>query len=58
MPTWLGGQADERVGVVAKALLVYGTAVVGLRIAPRRTLSQWTAIDFAGPGSGWGAPAG
>jgi uncharacterized membrane protein YcaP (DUF421 family) len=47
MPTWLVGQADELVGVVAKALLMYGTAVVGLRIAHRRTLSQWTAIDFA-----------
>ena len=47
MPTWLVGQADELVGVVGKALLMYGTAVVGLRIAHRRTLSQWTAIDFA-----------
>jgi hypothetical protein len=26
---------------------MYGVAVVGLRIAHRRTLSQWTAIDFA-----------
>ncbi|MGY1737308.1 DUF421 domain-containing protein [Geodermatophilus sp. SYSU D00684] len=47
MPTWLVGQADTLVGVGAKALLMYGTAVLGLRIAHRRTLSQWTAIDFA-----------
>jgi uncharacterized membrane protein YcaP (DUF421 family) len=47
MPTWLGGQADTLIGVAGKALLIYGTAVVGLRVAHRRTLSQWTAIDFA-----------
>ena len=47
MPTWLVGQTDTLVGVAAKALLMYATAVVGLRIAHRRTLSQWTAIDFA-----------
>jgi uncharacterized membrane protein YcaP (DUF421 family) len=47
MPTWLTGQADELIGVFGKAVLMYGTAVLGLRIAQRRTLSQWTAIDFA-----------
>ncbi len=47
MPTWLVGQADALAGVAGKALLMYCTAVVGLRIAHRRTLSQWTAIDFA-----------
>jgi uncharacterized membrane protein YcaP (DUF421 family) len=47
MPTWLVGQADALTGVAGKALLMYCTAVVGLRIAHRRTLSQWTAIDFA-----------
>src|SRR5690348_17484034 len=26
---------------------MYGIALVGLRLAHRRTLSQWTAIDFA-----------
>jgi uncharacterized membrane protein YcaP (DUF421 family) len=46
MPEWLVGQA-QLIGVIGKALLMYGTAVVGLRIAHRRTLSQWTAIDFA-----------
>jgi uncharacterized membrane protein YcaP (DUF421 family) len=47
MPAWLSGQADELVGVFGKAALMYGTAVLGLRVAHRRTLSQWTAIDFA-----------
>lgn len=47
MPTWLFGQTGELVSVIAKALLMYATAVVGLRVAHRRTLSQWTAIDFA-----------
>ncbi len=39
MPTWLVGQADALTGVAGKALLMYCTAVVGLRIAHRRTLS-------------------
>lgn len=35
-------------GVVAmKAALMYGTALVGLRLGERRTLAQWTIIDFA-----------
>lgn len=33
--------------VAAKAALIYLVAVLGLRVANRRTLSQWTAIDFA-----------
>lgn len=47
MPDWLGGQTPQLLGVVGKAVLMYGTAVIGLRLAQRRTLSQWTAIDFA-----------
>lgn len=47
MPSWLGGQTPQLAGVVGKALLMYVTAVIGLRVAQRRTLSQWTAIDFA-----------
>jgi uncharacterized membrane protein YcaP (DUF421 family) len=47
MPDWLAGQADEVVGVVGKALLMYLVALFGLRLAHRRTLAQWTAIDFA-----------
>ena len=30
-----------------KAAVMYGIALVGLRVAHRRTLSQWTTIDFA-----------
>jgi uncharacterized membrane protein YcaP (DUF421 family) len=47
MPAWLSGQTGELVGVFGKAALMYVTAVLGLRVAHRRTLSQWTAIDFA-----------
>lgn len=47
MPEWLLGQGDELGQVVAKAALMYVVALVGLRVAHRRTLSQWTAIDFA-----------
>jgi uncharacterized membrane protein YcaP (DUF421 family) len=47
MPDWLIGQAGELGGVVAKALLMYLVALIGLRLAHRRTLAQWTAIDFA-----------
>ncbi|MBV8992852.1 MAG: DUF421 domain-containing protein [Pseudonocardiales bacterium] len=38
----------EGLGTVAgKAVLMYVTAVVGLRLGERRTLAQWTIIDFA-----------
>jgi uncharacterized membrane protein YcaP (DUF421 family) len=38
----------EGLGTVAgKAVLMYVTAVVGLRLGKRRTLAQWTIIDFA-----------
>jgi uncharacterized membrane protein YcaP (DUF421 family) len=47
MPHWIAGSADALVHVALKALLIYATAVLGLRIAHRRTLAQWTAIDFA-----------
>jgi uncharacterized membrane protein YcaP (DUF421 family) len=47
MPAWLSGQTDELIGVVGKASLMYGTAVLALRVAHRRTLAQWTAIDVA-----------
>jgi uncharacterized membrane protein YcaP (DUF421 family) len=33
--------------VATKAALMYLTALLGLRVAHRRTLAQWTAIDFA-----------
>lgn len=47
MSSWIVGSGGALVGVVVKAVLIYVTAVVGLRIAHRRTLAQWTAIDFA-----------
>jgi uncharacterized membrane protein YcaP (DUF421 family) len=47
MPTWLFTGADSLGAVAAKAALMYVTALVGLRLAHRRTLAQWTAIDFA-----------
>lgn len=47
MPSWLVGHWSGLEIVAAKAVLMYLVAVVGLRVAHRRTLSQWTAIDFA-----------
>jgi uncharacterized membrane protein YcaP (DUF421 family) len=47
MPSWLAGQANELGSVAGKAVLMYVVALAGLRVAHRRTLSQWTAIDFA-----------
>ncbi|MGN6331211.1 MAG: DUF421 domain-containing protein [Motilibacteraceae bacterium] len=45
--SWLAG-VGPGLGVVAgKAALIYVAALLGLRVAHRRTLSQWTAIDFA-----------
>jgi uncharacterized membrane protein YcaP (DUF421 family) len=47
MPAWLfHGWAEEAIAA-AKASGMYVVALVGLRVAPRRTLSQWTAIDVA-----------
>ena len=43
--TWLAGGG---LGLVAaKAAIMYAVAMLGLRLARRRTLAQWTAIDFA-----------
>lgn len=47
MSSWLGAPGHVLAGVVVKAALMYGTALVGLRLAHRRTLAQWTAIDVA-----------
>lgn len=44
---WLTSDATELAETAAKALLMYVTALVGLRIGERRTLAQWTIIDFA-----------
>lgn len=45
--SWLVGQWSDLGKVVAKAGLMYVTALVGLRLSERRTVSQWTVIDFA-----------
>jgi uncharacterized membrane protein YcaP (DUF421 family) len=44
---WLIGQSGQLGYVAAKAALMYLVAVLALRVGQRRTLSQWTAIDFA-----------
>jgi len=42
----LFGEAADLGWVVAKALLLYFTAVVGFRVGERRTLSQLSPFDF------------
>jgi uncharacterized membrane protein YcaP (DUF421 family) len=44
---WLTGDASQLGEVAAKAVLMYVTALIGLRLGERRTLAQWTIIDFA-----------
>lgn len=44
---WLNGQAGQLGTAAGKAALIYATALVGLRLGERRTLAQWTIIDFA-----------
>jgi len=44
---WLTSPAPDLVGVAVKVTLMYGTALLGLRVGERRTLAQWTTIDFA-----------
>lgn len=45
--SWLVGQSSALGEVAAKAALMYVTALVALRLGERRTLAQWTIIDFA-----------
>jgi uncharacterized membrane protein YcaP (DUF421 family) len=47
VPAWFAGPIGPLAAVAAKAALIYATALLGLRLAHRRTLAQWTAIDFA-----------
>jgi len=47
MPTWIVDGSPELGVAAAKAGLIYLVALLGLRVAHRRTLAQWTAIDFA-----------
>lgn len=43
---WIMGNWPHLGVVAGKAALMYAVAVFGLRIAQRRTLAQWTIIDF------------
>jgi uncharacterized membrane protein YcaP (DUF421 family) len=45
--SWFSGQSGQLWEVAAKAALMYLIAVLALRAGQRRTLAQWTAIDFA-----------
>jgi len=45
--SWLTSPAHDLFEVAVKATLIYGTALLGLRVGERRTLAQWTTIDFA-----------
>ena len=45
--SWLTGNSGQLWIVAAKAALMYATALVALRVGERRTLAQWTLIDFA-----------
>jgi uncharacterized membrane protein YcaP (DUF421 family) len=44
---WLLGNWTDIAHAAAKVALMYVTAVVALRLGERRTLAQWTIIDFA-----------
>jgi uncharacterized membrane protein YcaP (DUF421 family) len=45
--SWLLGQWQQLGTVAAKTVLLYIAALVVLRLGERRTLAQWTLIDFA-----------
>jgi uncharacterized membrane protein YcaP (DUF421 family) len=45
--SWLTSPSSQLWVASAKAVLMYATALVGLRLGERRTLAQWTIIDFA-----------
>lgn len=45
--SWLTSSWSDLGITAGKAALMYTTALVGLRLGERRTLAQWTAIDFA-----------
>ena len=43
---WVVGNWQHLGTVAAKAVLMYAVAVLGLRLGERRTVAQWTIIDF------------
>lgn len=44
--SWVVGQWSQLGSVAGKAVLMYATALLGLRLGERRTLAQWTIIDY------------
>ena len=44
--SWLTSDWQSLGEVAAKAVLIFVVALAGLRVGHRRTLAQWTAIDF------------
>lgn len=44
--SWLTGQWTQLGGTAGKAVLMYATALVALRLGERRTLAQWTIVGF------------
>lgn len=44
--SWLTSSWSALGVTAGKAVLMYATALLGLRLGERRTLAQWTAIDF------------
>jgi uncharacterized membrane protein YcaP (DUF421 family) len=45
--SWLTASGTQLGIAAGKAALMYATALVALRLGERRTLAQWTLIDFA-----------
>ena len=45
--SWIVDHVNNFGAVAGKAVFMYATAVIGLRLGERRTLAQWTIIDFA-----------
>jgi uncharacterized membrane protein YcaP (DUF421 family) len=45
--SWLSASWTDVAVAAAKAVLMYLVALVALRLGERRTMAQWTAIDFA-----------
>ena len=45
--SWINGDWQSLGTVAGKAVLMYLVALIGLRLGERRTLAQWTIIDFA-----------
>jgi uncharacterized membrane protein YcaP (DUF421 family) len=44
--SWVTSSWGELGVTAAKAALMYATALIGLRLGERRTLAQWTLIDY------------